>query len=128
MCCFIARRVMTRPLTAALTNLIAPYRSPRYFHVLTIVEKAFAKRLASEHMYQHGQEWSERHAKGKKKYISLFPATYDRKTLDNLDDHGVVKPGTTVKFGDPLILAAEERERTHSKVHRGRAPALHRRG
>jgi hypothetical protein len=36
---------MTRPLSATLTNLIAPYRSPRYFHVLTIVENAFAKHL-----------------------------------------------------------------------------------
>jgi hypothetical protein len=85
-----------------------------------VISESMRKRLASEHMYQHDQEWTDRHAKGKKGYISMFPGVYDRKILDRMDNKGVVMPGTEVKFGDPLILAAEAREISHSKVHRGR--------
>jgi DNA-directed RNA polymerase beta subunit len=88
-----------------------------------VISESMRKRLASEHMYQHEQEWSARHAKGKRAYISLFPGAYDRKALGNMDDLGVVKPGTTLNYGDPIVLAAEAREMTHSKVHRGRKPS-----
>jgi DNA-directed RNA polymerase beta subunit len=38
-------------------------------------------------------------------FISAFPKVYTNEQLDRLDEDGVVKPGTQVNKGDPLILA-----------------------
>jgi len=90
------------------------------FEDATVISESMAKRMTSEHMYQHGLEISDQHKIGKSNYISLFPGRYDRKTLDNMDDRGVIKVGTTVKHGDPLIIAAEQREHSANKIHKKR--------
>jgi DNA-directed RNA polymerase subunit beta len=100
-----------------------PYRGSNYEDA-AILSESMAKRMTSEHMYQHDQEWSEGTKRGLKPFISLFPTEYEKPQLSNMDEHGVVKPGTVVHFGDPLILVAEERERTHSQIHRGRKPTF----
>jgi len=88
-----------------------------------IISESFANRLSSEHMYQHEQEWVDNIRRGRKPFISLFPVAYTKAQLNNIDDDGIVKPGSVVKFGDPLILVAQEKERSHSQIHRGRTPA-----
>lgn len=107
--------------TAALgKNLYAgylPFRGANYEDAFVISEAA-AKKLSSEHMYQHGIELTDKHKTGKRTYLGLFPSKFDRNTIANLDDDGVIKPGTVVNFGDPLILSAKERESAQNKVHR----------
>ena len=44
---------------------------------------------------------------GKSKYISLFQNKYLNSQLQHIDETGVIKKGTTVKTGDPLILACK---------------------
>jgi len=83
-----------------------------------VISEGFAKKLASEHMYQNELEVDDRTKIGKKTYVSLFPSRYERKILETLDDRGVVKPGTEVEKGHPLILAARQRELSHNKVHK----------
>jgi DNA-directed RNA polymerase beta subunit len=100
-----------------------PYRGANYEDA-AVISESMAKRMTSEHMYQHDQEWTDRHKRGMKSFVSLFPTEYEKQQLANMDEHGVVKPGTVLKFGDPLVLAAEERERTHSQIHRGRKPTF----
>jgi DNA-directed RNA polymerase beta subunit len=100
-----------------------PYRGANYEDA-AVISQSMAKRMTSEHMYQHDQEWNDKIKKGLKPFISLFPTEYERPQLAHMDEHGVVKPGTVVKFGDPLVLVAEERERTHSQIHRGRKPSF----
>ncbi len=85
--------------------------------------ESFAKKLTSEHMYQHAHDWSDNTKKGLKPFISLFPTAYDKAQLANMDEHGVIKPGTVLKYNDPIILVAEERERTQSKIHKGHKPS-----
>lgn len=97
-----------------------PFRGKNYEDAVVISESA-AKRLSSEHMYQHEAEWDDNTQVGKKAFISLFPTEYDKKKLEAFDDHGAIKKGTLVNFGDPLILQAKRREITYGKVHRGRA-------
>lgn len=93
-----------------------PFRGLNYEDAFVISE-SFAKRLSSEHMYQHQMEWDDKHRQGKNAYVSIFPATYDKKMLDNMDDDGVIKPGTVVKHNQPLVLAARERDLSHKQVH-----------
>ena len=97
-----------------------PFRGKNYEDASIISESA-AKRLTSEHMYQHEAEWDDNTHAGKKAFVSLFPGEYDKKMLDNFDDLGAIKKGTTVNYGDPLVLVAKKRDTVYGKVHRGRA-------
>jgi DNA-directed RNA polymerase subunit beta len=97
-----------------------PYKGKNYEDAVVISESA-AKRLTSEHMYQHEAEWDENTHVGKKAFVSLFPSEYDKKMLENFDDQGAIKKGTVVKFGDPLVLVAKKKDTVYGKVHRGRA-------
>jgi DNA-directed RNA polymerase beta subunit len=90
------------------------------FEDANVISESMAKRMTSEHMYQHGLEVNDRHKMGKKPYLSLFPGKFDKRVLETLDDKGVVKPGTIVKHGDPLIVAAEQREHAANKIHKQR--------
>lgn len=84
----------------------------------TVISESMAKRGQSEHLYQHEAELDERTQLDKRKYIGLFPAKYNRSTLDALDERGVVKPGATVHFGDPLVLLSQQRDLSGSRVHK----------
>lgn len=97
-----------------------PFRGKNYEDASIISESA-AKRLTSEHMYQHEAEWDDNTHVGKKAFVSMFPSEYDKKMLDNFDDLGAIKKGTIVNYGDPLVLVAKKRDTVYGKVHRGRA-------
>ncbi len=101
-----------------LRTAYIPYKGLN-FEDATVISRSAAERLSSEHMYQHDTEWGENVRRGKNAFVSLFAGRYDRKTLDTLDDDGVVQPGTTVEAGAPLVLMANERERSHGQVSRG---------
>lgn len=90
------------------------------FEDALVISEGMAKRMSSEHMYQHEVEVDDRTKVGKRAYVSLFPQKYERKVLDTLDDDGVIKPGQTVEYGQPIILAARERDRAQNKVHKQR--------
>ena len=88
------------------------------FEDAVVISKSFAKKMTSEHIYQHELETNDKTSIGKKKYIQHFPSKYDKKTLENLDDNGVIKPGTEVKYGDPLILGISQKDVAHNRVHK----------
>lgn len=90
---------------------------------VVVSESAAKKKLVSEHMYQNDIEWGDTHKKGKSAFLGIFPSAYNRKVLENFGDDGIIKVGTEVKHGDPLILAVRERERAYGQVHRGRSPS-----
>jgi len=90
------------------------------FEDAIVVSKGFADRMKSEHMYQHSIDFDPKLKVSKNAFISSFAAKYPRKLLDNFTADGVIKPGTTVEYGDPLLLAVKERERTR-RVLKGRS-------
>lgn len=90
------------------------------FEDAVVISESAAKRFSSEHAYQHGLEATDKHKIGKGAFVSLFPGKFDREALKRLDDRGVIKPGTEVSYGDPLILAAKERDRAQNKIHKKR--------
>jgi DNA-directed RNA polymerase subunit beta len=97
-----------------------PFRGKNYEDASIISESA-AKRLTSEHMYQHEAEWDDNTHVGKKAFVSLFPGEYEKKLLDNFDEQGAIQKGAVVNYGDPLVLVAKQRDTVYGKVHRGRA-------
>ena len=108
----------TAALGRNLRTAYLPWKGLPFEDALVLSESA-ANKMSSDHAYQHQLDATdERTRLGKASYLSVFPGTYDRQTLDKLDDDGVVKPGTQVEKGDPLILGMQQRERAAHKVHR----------
>ena len=93
------------------------------FEDAIVVSEGFAKRMTSEHMYQNAHEWEKTDHRGRNAFMSIFPSKYDKKTLKNFDKHGVIKPGTEVHEGDPLILIAKEKERNKKSMIKGGKPS-----
>ena len=106
----------TLALGRNLRTAYLPYKGLAYEDAMVISESA-AKKLTSQHLYQHETEFDADAKRGKKAYVSIFPARFDRRVLDAMDDDGAVQPGTVVQPGDPLVLAASPRELTHKQVH-----------
>lgn len=100
-----------------LKTAYMPYKGLNYEDAVVISESA-AKKLSSEHMYQHTIDKDDEHTIGRKDFVSIFPLTFKKAQLETIDKDGLVKPGTEVHFGDPLILSLKKREAT----------ALHRTG
>ncbi len=94
-----------------------PFRGLNYEDAVVISQSA-AKKMTSEHMYQHRLEPTDEHKLGKKTYLGLFPGKLSREVADKFDDDGVILPGTEISFDDPLILAAKTVEPGRHKVHR----------
>ena len=104
-----------------LRTAYIPYKGYNFEDALVISEGA-AKKLTSEHMYQHEIEHGKDTKNDKKSFLTLFPSEYEREALDRLGDDGVIKPGQVVKKGDPIMIQAKLQERAHNQqVGRSRA-------
>ena len=105
-------------LRVAYTSYVGPGGEADYEDAFVISESA-ARKLTSEHAYQHDHVWEDYHKKGKRDFVSIFPSVYGRDKLATLDDDGAVLPGTEVRHGDPLLLVAKRRDPSHRQVHAG---------
>lgn len=104
-------------------NLQAAYlvdRGHNFEDAVSLTESG-AKKLSSVHAYPHAIEYAEGAKKGKNDYLSLFPSKYGREVLSGLDTDGVVKPGTRVKYGDPLVLQASPKDVDQAGLVKGRS-------
>lgn len=81
-----------------------PYRGYNYEDGVVISESA-AQKLTSMHMYKDVAETSADVIVDKAKFLARFPSKFTAAQLANLDDSGVIKEGSEVNEGDPLILA-----------------------
>jgi len=89
-----------------------------------VVSRSGAEKFRSEHYYQHAVEPEDGRAVGKRDFLAAFPAKYARKVLDNFGDDGVIKVGSRVEEGDPLVLSVKARDPGRTQVYRGRGPSL----
>ena len=74
-----------------------------------VISEDFAKRLASQHMYTYRENDDKSRITGKAHFTSLFPDQFTKEQLENIDENGVIKVGSRVKEGDPLILSTRPR-------------------
>lgn len=84
------------------------------------VSESFAKRASSQHMYQYDQSKDDDIHLGRNKFISIHPTKFPPRVMKAMDDDGIVKPGTTVAEGDPLILAVRNKPLNMNDLHSGR--------
>jgi hypothetical protein len=85
-----------------------------------VISEDFAKNLVSEHLYNYEQEYDNDLKGGRNHFVSLFPTKYKAKQLEALDEDGVVKVGTTIKAGDPLVLATKPRAISSASTQLGK--------
>lgn len=105
-------------------NLRVAYTSlgGRNYEDAWVISESAAKKLSSENLYQHELVHDDSIRGGKKNYLSIFPSTHSREAIANMDADGAIKPGSRVRPGDPLVLAAAARPVTHKTVfssHKG---------
>jgi DNA-directed RNA polymerase subunit beta len=94
-----------------------PWGGKNYEDAL-VVSESFAKKLTSEHMYQHSLDVDDRTKLGKKAFMAHFPGRHEKRWVDAIGDDGVVKPGTVVEYGQPLVLGVREQDRAANRVHK----------
>jgi DNA-directed RNA polymerase beta subunit len=87
-----------------LSVAVIPYKGHSFEDSLVISESA-AKKMTTERLY--GVDVEARHGVkvDKNRYASLFSDKFSADQMKKIDDNGVVKPGTILKKGDPIILA-----------------------
>lgn len=85
-----------------------------------VVSESFAKRMTSQHNYEHDVAKDDDTKFGKSHFSALFPRKFTQEQLETLDDNGVVKPGTVLHKGDPIILATRPKPMYSNATHLGK--------
>ena len=102
-----------------LSVAIMPYKGKTFEDAYVISESA-AKRMTTEKMFEKKQDIDNDNKIDKKKYVSLFPTEFSKKKLENIDDNGVIKKGTIVEKGDPIILSTRPKTMSTQDVALGK--------
>lgn len=83
-----------------------PYYSQNFEDAIVLSESA-AKKLTSQHTYKVKFDRADDIEVDRKKFLASYPMEFAKEQLDRIDDRGVVKPGTTLHYGDPMYLAVK---------------------
>jgi DNA-directed RNA polymerase beta subunit len=102
-----------------LSVAVIPFRGNSYEDGIVISEDA-AKKLTTGRLYGFDAEAKHGVSLGKNKYASLFPDRFSQKQLEKLDENGIVKPGTVLQRGDPIILSVGPKLLTAEDIQLGR--------
>lgn len=91
------------------TNLrvaFVPYKGYSFEDGIVLSESA-AKKLTSEHTYATKVRDEEGLDVSRNTYIQMYPGRFTEAQYKTITPEGVVKPGTVVHPGDPLVLAVK---------------------
>ena len=83
---------------------ILPYKGYSFEDSHLISESA-AKRLATDRLYNFEHEAKNGVVLDKNKYMSAFPSKFTKEQFETLDENGIVKPGTVLHRGDPMVVS-----------------------
>lgn len=87
-----------------------------------ILSDSAAKRLTSDHLYTHNVAPDDDTMIGKAAHVAAFGGKHKLDVLKNIGDDGVVKPGTVLNYGDPIVLAVRRKVGEFGRLSRtGRA-------
>ena len=104
-------------LGTQLTTAWLPYKGYNYLDGIVISETA-ARKLSSEHLFRISVDKDSAVTYSKNAYVGTFPTRYDRDQVAALDENGVVRPGTVLRKGDPMILGLRHTEAGPGTLHR----------
>lgn len=98
---------------------IIPYRGTSFEDAYCISETA-AQKLSTERLMGVDLEARNGIELGRNQFISSFPKKYTKTQIDTLDDDGIVRPGTVLQKGDPIVLAIGPKLLTAEDAQLGR--------
>ncbi len=75
-----------------------------------VISESAAKKLTSTTMYKTALDLSKTISLGRNNYVTWKPSEFTTEQLKNIDDRGMVKPGTILQKGDPMVLAVQSTE------------------
>ena len=118
--------IYTKDGTLALgTNLRVAYLTHKGLNINDgiVVSESASKKLTSLHMSKFIYDIDENHEVSKLNFTAKFPNEFNIEQLKNIEADGLIKNGSTLKEGDPLILGIEKTELTPEesllgKLHR----------
>lgn len=84
------------------------YKGSTFEDAVVISEKA-ADKLKHIALYPVNMDKEPELIYDKHRYRTLFPSKFDSKQMAKLDDRGIVKPGSIVEYGDPLITGVRKK-------------------
>lgn len=82
-----------------------------------VLSESAAKRMRIQQAYKHNLEAGDGDEVNKRSFLTTFGTKYSAEQLKAITDDGVIKPGTVVRTGDPLILGVRKKNATKSRVH-----------
>lgn len=74
------------------------------------ISQSCAEKLRSTTMYSTSMDLDKTVRLGRNSFTSWKPDAFSKEQLENIGDDGIVKPGTVLKPGDPMILAVQTTE------------------
>lgn len=95
-----------------------PYEGWNFMDGLLISESA-AEKMKAIHVDQVEASSRKHDVFNKNRFKSLYPKEYRAIQLDNIDDDGVVKEGTVLNTGDPIILKLTPKSLTQEDILAG---------
>jgi DNA-directed RNA polymerase subunit beta' len=108
----LADNSFTRDGTLALgTNVRVAYLASGWNHEDGVVlSQSAASKLGTEHLLKPSFYATGNHVISKKSFLNDKANAYSQAQLTNIGDDGLIKPGTRVQPGDPLVLALREQK------------------
>lgn len=98
---------------------VVPYKGYSMDDAIVFSE-SFANKLKSEHSYAFDVPRDGGTKFGTNHFTSLFNEAFTKKQLENITEDGLVKPGTILKKGDPIILATRPKMLMANQSHLGK--------
>lgn len=89
-----------------------------------VLSRSAADKLTSRHVYKHTVATDEHTLVGKAAHSAAFGGKHSVDVLKNVGDDGVVKPGTVVNYGDPLVLAVRKKPGVFGRLSRSAKSGL----
>jgi len=85
-----------------------PYRG-KNFEDGVVISESGAKKMTSFHSHKFEVPFDEESSSKKKKFLSHFPAIFNKKQLEKIGEDGLPKMGQKLEYGDPIILNMKKR-------------------
>lgn len=69
------------------------------------ISEEAAKKMATDRLYSFDQDTKNGVTINRNKYISAYPSKFTKEQIETLEDSGIVKVGTVLHRGDPIVLS-----------------------
>ena len=103
-----------------MTVAFVPFKGHNYEDGITVTETGAAK-LTSSHQFVHDVDKDPRNVHHLAKWAAHFPGVFDTRQLSQLDVDGVIKEGTMLAEGQPIMAIMRQKVQNPEQLLLGKA-------